>query len=89
MGRFGLFDVGRIIDHSGPQREGQEHMSYFEKFVTEGNEKADEQPKKERCGTKDLRHRLVPSSSQQERRSVRSFAVCSQLSLFGGGMERL
>ena len=54
-------------------KKEKEKMTKIERFVTEGNEKADE-----------LAVRAVT-----ERRSVRSLAICSQLPLFGGGLERL
>ena len=60
-------------------------MSQFEKFVAEGNEKADELVK---AGAM-LDEGFMADSAATERRSVRSLAVRSQLSLLGGGMERL
>ena len=58
-------------------KKNKKNVSQFEKFVTEGNEKADELPKDE---SKD--------SLGGARRGVRSLAVRSRLSLLGG-VERL
>ena len=61
-------------------------MSHFERFVTDGNAKAgvilDEGFMAE------TRAKTVEQERERERRSVRSLAESSQLSLFGGGMER-
>ena len=68
-------------------------MSRFEKFVTEGNEKADELAKAgamlDEGFMAETRAKTVHQERERERRSVCSFTVCSQLSLLGGGMERL
>ena len=68
-------------------KEGQKkkEMSQFEKFVAEGNEKADELVK---AGAM-LDEGFMADSAARERRSARRLAVRSQLSLLGGGMERL
>ena len=58
------------------EKEGQQ-MSLFEQFITEDNERVDE-PAKERCWIE-----------AGKRSSVRSLAVFSRFSLFGGRMERL
>ena len=53
-------------------KKEKEKMTKFERFVTEGNEKADELAK-----------------SRSGREGVRSFAICSQLSLPSRIMEGL
>ena len=66
-------------------------MSLLEKFVAEGNEKADELAKESNdAGWRFLwRRQGQARSSMRGKKSVRSFAVCSQHSLLGGRMERL
>ena len=64
-------------------------MAHFAKFVTEGNEKADELAKAGAILDEGFVAEARAETMQQEREEVRSFAVCSQLSPFGGGMERL
>ena len=70
------------------QRRKKE-MSHFDRFVTEGNEKADELTKEgammDGCYMAEVRAKKV----QQERRGKCSIAVRSQFSLLGGGMEGL
>ena len=61
-------------------------MSQFEKFVADGNQKADELVKAVRCWTRDLRRKRERRS---EKRCAQPLAVCTQLSLLGGGIERL
>ena len=64
-------------------------MSLLENFVTEGSEKADE-PAKKRCNVgwrRDGADEGQHSAAKKEGGS-RGIAVCSQLSLSGGGMER-
>ena len=68
-------------------KKDKKDMSHFEKFATEGNEKADELAKV--GATLDEGFMAEARTVQQERRSVRSLAVCSQRSLFGGRMERI
>ena len=67
-------------------------MTQLGRFVTEGNEKADELAKQKQCWTKDLwqkRVQKLSSRRERDRGGVCSFAVCGQLPLFGGGMEKL
>ena len=54
-------------------KKDKKEMSQFEKFVTEGNEKADELAKKEQCWTKDLWRK------QEQRQCSRSEKRCMQL----------
>ena len=70
-------------------KKDKKEVSYFEKFVTEGNEKADELGKEGAMLDEGFMAEVRAKTVQQERRSVRSFAVCSQLSLFGGRIEGL
>ena len=71
------------VEHVKAHRTKKEKkaMAHFDKFVTEGNEKADESAK--------ARAILDEGFVAGSRRGVRSFAECGQLSLFDGGMERL
>ena len=64
-------------------------MSQFEKFVTDGNEKADQLAKAGAMLDEGFMAQARAKTVQQEREEVKSFAICSQLSLSGGGMERL
>ena len=81
------------VEHvkSAPHREGQKkEMTQFQKFVTVGNEKADGVGK----GRSDVGWRIRGGNESKDspagaRRGVRSCAERSQLSLFGGRMERL
>ena len=77
------------MSRHNPQRWTKTDLSQFE-FVAEGNEKADELAKEGAmldegymAGSKGK------DSSAREGGGVRSAAVCSQLSVSGGGMERL
>ena len=72
-----VVDVEHVKAHR--TRKEKKEMSHFEKFVTEGNKKADELYG--RSENKD--------NAARKRRNVRSFLVRSQLSLLGGGMEGL
>ena len=58
-------------------------------FVTEGNEKADELAKAGAMLDEGFMAEARAKTMQQEREGVCSSEVRSQLSLFGGGMERL
>ena len=73
------------------QRRTKKEVSNFDKFVTEGNEKADELAKVR--GMLDERFmaeaRAETIQQERERRGVFSLAVRSKLSLFGGRMEGL
>ena len=66
-------------------------MWHFEKFITEGNEKADELAKAGAMLDEGFMAEARAETMKQERekRVVCSSAVRSQLSLFGGRMERL
>ena len=81
-----LVEVEHVEVHR--TKKDKKEKAQFEKFVTEGTEKADELQRQEQCWTKDLyRKREQQTGAARERRSVRSFAVRSQLSLLGRGME--
>ena len=74
------------------QRRSEKEMTQFEKFVTDGNEKADELAKEGAMLDEGFmaQTRAKKKTVQQEREEVsHSRAVCSQLSLLSGGMERL
>ena len=75
------------VEHVKAHRTKKEKkdMSHFEKFVTEGNEKADELAKE---------GALLDGGQSEiyaagKRGGVRSLAVCSQLALLGRTMEGL
>ena len=73
-------------------KKEQKQMSQFERFVTEGTEKAVElaRQKQEQCWTKDLWQKQEQKlCSRRERGGVCSIAVCSQLPLPGRTMEGL
>ena len=61
----------------------------FEKFVTDGNEKADELAKAGAMSDEGFMSQTSDNGSAGTRRGARSLAVRSQPSQFGGGMERL
>ena len=65
-------------------------MSQFERCVAEGNEKADELAKENAMLDEGFMAETRAKTVQQEREGdVRGFAARSQISLFGGRMERL
>ena len=65
------------------QRRSEKEMTQFEKFVTDGNEKADELAKEGAMLDEGfMAHTRAKTTVQQEREQVlHSLAVCSQLSL--------
>ena len=80
------------VEHVKARRtkNDKKEMSHSERFVTDVNEKADELVK---AGAM-LDEGFYGGSESKDnaarkRRGVRSLAVCSQLSLSRGGMERL
>ena len=83
-----LIDVVHVEAHR--TEKDKKEMTQFEKFVAEGNEKADELAKEGAMldegfyGGSKIRDYAAGAG-----RGARSPAVCSQLSLSGGGMERL
>ena len=97
LGRFAQFGRKRHYGVSGAcqgrlhrTKKEKKNMSHFEIFVTEGNEMADEMANAGAMldkGSKGTRKGNYCSA--RETRGVRSFTVCSQLSLLGRGMERL
>ena len=82
-------EVERVKAHR--TKKDKKEMSHFEKFLTEGHEKADELAKEGAILDEGFIAEVRAKTVQQERErsSVRSLAVCSQLSLFGGRMEGL
>ena len=80
------------VEHVKAHRTKKEKtdMSHFEKFVTEGNEKADELAKRRSIdGWRVYGVSKTRSYAAGKRGGVRSLAVCSQLPLRGGGREGL
>ena len=79
------------MEHAKAHRTKKEkkEMSHFGKFVTEGNEKADDLAKARRAVLHEGFVVGARAKPVQQERSVRSLAVRSQLSLLGGGMERM
>ena len=70
-------------------KKEKEKMTKIGRFVTEGNEKADELEKAGAMLDEGFMAEVRAVAIKQERGSVRSLATCSQLPLFSGGMERL
>ena len=85
-----LVEVERVKAHR--TKKDKKEMSQFEKFVNEGNEEADELATAGAMLDEGFMAETTAKTVQEEReteRSACSFAVCGQLSLLGGGMERL
>ena len=85
-------EISVEVEHVKAHRSKKvkKEMSHSEKFVTEGNEKADELAKAGAMLDEGFMVEARAKTAQQEREEVyASFAVRSQLSLFGGRMERL
>ena len=72
-----LVEVGRLKAHR--TKKGKENTSHFEKFVTEGNEKADELAKELDGGF--MAEARPENYATGKRGGARSLAVCSQLPL--------
>ena len=68
-------------------KKDKKDMSHFEKFVTDGNEKADELAKAGAMLDEGFMAEARAKTVQQERKEV--YAARIQLSLLGGGLERL
>ena len=83
--RLAARDIVVKVEHVKAHRTKKEkkEMSHFEKFITEGNEKADELTK---AGARQLTKGLW--QKREERQCSRSEKRC-KLALVGGGMERL
>ena len=64
-------------------------MSHFEKFVADGNEKADELARASAMLDEGFMAQTSKNGSAGTRRGARSLAVRNQLSLLGGRMDRL
>ena len=79
------------LEHVKAHRTKKEKkdMSHFEKLITEGNEKVDELARARAMLHEGFMYGRSKSSDNAAgaRRGARSFAVCSQLSLLGEGME--
>ena len=70
-------------------KKEKEKMTQFERFVTEGSEKADELAKAGTMMDEGFTAETRPGTMEQKRRGVRSLATCGSQPLFGEGMERL
>ena len=71
-------------------RKEQEKMTKVERFVAEGNEKADELAKGGAVLDEGFMAEVRAVIMKQEREEVYvALQICSQLPLFSGGMERL
>ena len=78
-----LVEVAHVKAHR--TKKEKEKTMQFERFVTEGNEKADELAKAGAMLDEGLRAEVRACYNEAiERGSVRSFAICSQLPLFSG-----
>ena len=81
-----FLEVEHVKAHRTEKRKKE--MTHFGKFVTDGNEKADELAKPGAMSNERFMAQTRAKRVQQEREEVyASLAVCSQLSLRGGGME--
>ena len=79
-----LVEVGHVKAHR-TEKDKQE-MSHFEKFVTDGNEEADELAK---AGAMLDEGFMAQTRAKTHEKMCTNLAACNQLSLLGGGMERL
>ena len=79
------------LEHSKTHhtKKDENYMTHFEKFVTEGNEKADELAKAGAMLDEGFMAEVRANTVQQERGSLRGLAVRSELSLLSGRMEGL
>ena len=82
-----LVEIEHVEAHR--TKKDKKEMSQFEKFVFDGNEKADELATARAMLDGGLMAETRAKTVQRERRSVRSLAARSQLSLFGRRMKRL
>ena len=82
-------DVEHVKAHR--TEKDKKEMTHFEKFVTDGSEEADELAKAGAMMGEGFMAQTRAKTVQQEREEVYAalHAVSSQLSLLGGGMERL
>ena len=89
----GLAERGILVEveHVKPHRTKKEkkNMSQFERFVTEGNEKADELAKAGAMLDEGFMAEARAETVQQDREEVCSIAVCGQLPLLGRTMDGL
>ena len=78
------------VEHVGtPHEERKNDMSHFEKFITEGNEKADELATGGALLDKEFMKEARAETLQQERDKVYAAAVCGQLPLLSRTMKGL
>ena len=70
-------------------KKEKKNMSHFEKFVTEGNEKADDLAKAVAMLDEGFMAQARAETMQQDREEVYAALQKGQLSLFDAGMERL
>ena len=83
-----LADVDNAKAHR--TKKEKKDMAQFEKFITEGNEKADELAKGGALLDTGFMAEARTETMQQEREEgARRFAVCGQLPLLGRRMEGL
>ena len=82
-----LVEVEHVEAHR--TKKEKKDMSHFEKFVIEGNEKADELAKEGALLDEGFMAEARAETMQQERGGVRSSAVCDQLPLLSRRMEGL
>ena len=84
-----LMEVARVKAHR--TKKEKDKMTQLERFVTEGNEKADELAKAGAMLDEGFVAEVRADAIKQEREGegVRSFATCSQLSLLSRTLEGL
>ena len=82
-----LVEVEHVKVHRTKKKQ-KEKMTQLERFVTEGNEKADELAKAGAMLDEGFMAEARAETMKQERGGVCSFAVCGQLPLLGRGIER-
>ena len=80
-------EVAHVTAHR--TRKEKEKVTKIERFVTEGNERADELAKAGAVLDEGFVAEVRAVTMKQERGSARILAICSQLPLFGGRMESL
>ena len=86
-----VFDISVEVERVKAHRTKKEKrtMTKIVRFVTEGNEKADESAKAGAMLDKSFKAEVRAETMKKERGGVCNFALCGWLPLFSGGMERL
>ena len=82
-----LVEVEHVKAHR--TKKEKKNVSHFEKFVTEGNERAVSWQNKEHCWMKVSWRKRERKVCSRKRGGVRRFAVCSQLPLLSRTMKAL